>query len=121
MVASNIPAATDPDNPQPVSTTGSQPSDTQTNPAQPDPFVLAVRIAEQSVVGGQVATTADEWLELATQWQRASELMNSVPAEDDRYAIAQDRTTVYLQNSVDSRKQAELARQRQDEQPAQPL
>ncbi|MEB3233671.1 MAG: hypothetical protein VKJ64_21865 [Leptolyngbyaceae bacterium] len=88
---------------------------------QPDPFVQAVRIAEQSVAAGQSATTVDEWMELAAQWQRASELMNSVPADDGRYATAQNRTTLYLQNSVDSRRQAELVRQKQDEQSAQPL
>ena len=75
-----------------------------------DPFAQAVRLAEQSVEDGKSATTVSEWMELAARWQRASELMESVPPEDERYAIAQDRTTVYLQNSVDSRKQAELVR-----------
>ncbi|NEQ99851.1 MAG: hypothetical protein F6K30_24655 [Cyanothece sp. SIO2G6] len=93
---------------QPTSSPEPQPSGSQNN-VPPDPFVQAVRIAEQSVIAGQTASTSDEWIELAAQWQRAAELMDSVPADDTRYATAQNRTTMYLQNSVDSRRQAELA------------
>lgn len=77
----------------------------------PDPFAQAVRLAEQSVEDGKLAQTPDEWMDLATRWQRASDLMGEIPADDERYAIAQDRTTVYKQNSLDSLKQADLAQQ----------
>ena len=77
----------------------------------PDAFAQAVRLAEQAVKDGKSAQTPDEWLDLATRWQRASDLMGLISAEDERYAIAQDRTAVYKQNSLDSLKQAELARQ----------
>lgn len=77
----------------------------------PDPFAQAVRLAEQSVEDGKVAQTPDEWMDLATRWQRASDLMGAIPADDERYAIAQDRTTLYKQNSLDSLKQADLAQQ----------
>ncbi|MEM9217919.1 MAG: hypothetical protein AAGD25_26710 [Cyanobacteria bacterium P01_F01_bin.150] len=79
--------------------------------ATPDSFKQAVRLAEQSVEDGKLAQTPDEWMELATRWQRASDLMGSISVDDDRYAIAQDRTAVYRQNSLDSLKQAELAQQ----------
>lgn len=68
-------------------------------PAQPDPFVQAVRIAEQAAQDGQTAQSAADWLDLATRWQRASELMSQVPPEDERYTTAQDRIGVYRANS----------------------
>ncbi|NET09172.1 MAG: hypothetical protein F6K09_09625 [Merismopedia sp. SIO2A8] len=93
----------------------------QESESDPDPFVQAVRLAEEAVQDGKTATTVDEWMTLATRWQRASGLMNSVPSDDERYATAQNRTTVYLQNSVDARKRADLARQEQDEAASQSL
>lgn len=80
-------------------------------PDAPDPFAQAVRLAEQSVEDGKSAATVDEWMDLAARWQRASDLMGDVTTEDERYAIAQDRTALYKQNSLDSLKQAELAKQ----------
>lgn len=69
-------------------------------PAQPqDPFVQAVRIAERAAMDGQNAETPADWLDLATRWQRASDLMEQVPSGDGRYSTAQDRITVYRQNS----------------------
>lgn len=69
-------------------------------PAGQDPFVLAVRIAQQSVEDGKLATTAADWLDLAVRWQRASDLMAEVPPEDERYAIAQDRVKSYAANKA---------------------
>jgi hypothetical protein len=65
----------------------------------PDPFVQAVRIAEQAVLDGQQASTAAEWLDLATRWQQAADLMAAVDPDDPRYVTAQDRTELYRQNS----------------------
>jgi len=78
--------------------------------SEPDPFVAAVRIAEQAAGDGQTATTPAEWLDLASRWQRASELMAQVPADDSRYATAQDRTQVYSQNSQAAQQKAEALR-----------
>jgi hypothetical protein len=63
-----------------------------------DPFVEAVRLAEQASRSGQTATTPDEWRSLASRWQAASDLMASVPSTDGRYATAQDRVNRYRQN-----------------------
>ncbi len=65
-----------------------------------DPFVLAVRIAQQAVEDGSSATTAAEWLDLAVRWQRASDLMAEVPPDDERYPIAQDRIATYANNKA---------------------
>ena len=67
--------------------------------ANPDPFVEAVRIAEQAASDGKAATTRSEWLALAARWQEASDLMAKVAAEDDRYKTAQDRVAAYRKNS----------------------
>jgi hypothetical protein len=92
------------------------PSQEATNPDQPptpevpadqDPFVLAVRIAQQSVEDGKSAETAAEWLDLAVRWQRASDLMSEVPPEDERYPIAQDRMATYAQNKTLALQEAE--------------
>ncbi|WOD41198.1 hypothetical protein [Nodosilinea sp. E11] len=76
-------------------------------PAGQDPFVLAVRIAQQSVEDGRDATTASQWLDLAVRWQRASDLMAEVPPEDERYAIAQDRVQAYATNRAMALEEAE--------------
>ncbi|MGF1517708.1 MAG: hypothetical protein ACFCVB_07890 [Nodosilinea sp.] len=76
-------------------------------PTGQDPFVLAVRIAQQSVEDGRDATTAAAWLDLAVRWQRASDLMAEVPPEDDRYAIAQDRVQAYAVNKTMALQEAE--------------
>jgi hypothetical protein len=72
----------------------------QANPtATDDPFAEAVRLAEATVAAGKTAQTSAEWLDLASQWQKASDLMSQIKPEDDRYAVAQDRVKLYRQNS----------------------
>ncbi|MGG6293298.1 hypothetical protein ACQ4M4_02650 [Leptolyngbya sp. AN02str] len=82
---------------------------TPTPPAatQPDPFVQAVRLAEQAALDGQTASTPAEWLEIASRWQRASDLMSQVPADDPRGPTAQDRTGAYAANSRAALQRAE--------------
>lgn len=86
-----------------IGSDGNTPSDPAPDPAPPagqDPFVLAVRIAQQSVEDGKSASTAAEWLDLAVRWQRAADLMAEVPPEDERYPVAQDRVQTYSANKA---------------------
>jgi hypothetical protein len=76
----------------------------------PDPFVQAVRIAEQTAQAGKAARSPADWLELATRWQRASDLMNQVATTDNRYQTARDRIGMYRQNSQSALQQAERLR-----------
>ncbi len=76
------------------------PTESPTIPPDQDPFVLAVRIAQQAVEDGKSATTAAEWLDLAVRWQRASDLMAEVTPTDDRYPVAQDRIATYASNKT---------------------
>jgi hypothetical protein len=76
-------------------------------PTGQDPFVLAVRIAQQSVEDGKSADTAADWLDLAVRWQRAADLMAEVPPEDERYPVAQDRVQTYAANKAMALAEAE--------------
>ncbi|MFE4107795.1 hypothetical protein [Almyronema epifaneia] len=78
-----------------------------TSAANTDPFVQAVRLAEEAAVDGQAAQTAAEWLDLASRWQRASDLMAEVTPADSRYPTAQDRVNTYRQNSEAALQQVE--------------
>ena len=64
-------------------------------PTSADPFADAVRLAEQTASDGKAAQSSADSLALAAKWQQASDLMSQVSAQDKRYSIAQDRTTVY--------------------------
>jgi hypothetical protein len=89
----------------------SQSSSTPAEPTTtPDPFVQAVRIAEKAAVDGQVAESSADWLDLASRWQRASDLMAEVSAEDHRFVTAQDRQALYKENSEAALREAEQLR-----------
>lgn len=75
-----------------------------------DPFVAAVRLAEQAVAAGTVAETPAQWLEIAATWQKASDYMGDVPANDDRYKLAQNRKALYRQSSEVALKEAQKRR-----------
>ncbi len=75
----------------------------------PDPFVKAVRIAERAAQASQKAQTRAEWLEIASQWQKASDLMAQVPQDDPRYQTASDRTERYSEYSSIAEQEAQKA------------
>lgn len=70
-----------------------------TNVNQNDPFVEAVRLANQANSGSNTATTYSEWLDLANRWQQASDLMKTVTPNHPRYTEAQERVLSYRYNS----------------------
>ena len=71
-----------------------------------DPFAAAVRIANQASANGKTARTSAEWLDLAARWQRASELMSTVPPNHSRYQEAQIRTKLYKKYSKAAEEQS---------------
>jgi predicted phage gp36 major capsid-like protein len=79
-----------------VSSTDTHHSDMVT---EQSPFLEAVVVAREAIAVGQSANTAQDWLQLADQWQRASELMSRVAEEDENYAIAQRCEELYRNNS----------------------
>ncbi len=94
-------------NPEPSPSPASVSPTPPTAASTEDPFAQAVRLAEEAVRGGKTAQSSAEWLELATRWQRASDLMAAVPADDSRYSTAQDRRVAYLQNSQTALQEAQ--------------
>ncbi|MGP1383849.1 MAG: hypothetical protein ACTS2F_09840 [Thainema sp.] len=74
-----------------------------------DPFALAVELAIQAAAEGSAAQTRSDWLDLATRWQRASDLMAQVPASHQRYDEAQQKVAEYAANSTLALQRAEQA------------
>lgn len=84
------------------------PSTASTSASAPvaDPFVQAVRLAEQAAAASQTVQTAAQWLDVAAKWERASDLMSAVKPDDSRYKTARDRMMLYRQNSEVAQKKA---------------
>ncbi len=72
-----------------------------------DPFVASVRLANQATTAGKTAITSTQWLELAANWQRASDLMSQVSPSHSRYQEARIRTKLYKKFSEAAQKAAE--------------
>ncbi|TFI54126.1 hypothetical protein BLD44_013830 [Mastigocladus laminosus UU774] len=83
---------------------------THKSPNSEDSFVIAVRIANQASDAGKIAKTSTQWLEIAADWQRASELMGNVPPSHNRYQEAQIRTKLYKKYSEAAQKEAEKSK-----------
>lgn len=75
-----------------------------------EPFVQAVRLAEQASTAGRNAQTSAQWLGLAAKWEQASDLMKAVKPNDPRYKTAQDRMRLYHNNSEAAQNQARQKR-----------
>jgi hypothetical protein len=103
----SAPEATPSSTPAPAKPSSAAPPLSTKASTQTDPFVMAVRLAEQASQEGLSAKSSAQWLELASRWQQASDLMSSVPAEDQRYKTAQDRVTAYQKNSESALQEAE--------------
>ncbi|MBD2247873.1 hypothetical protein H6G26_31205 [Nostoc sp. FACHB-888] len=74
------------------------------------PFAISVRIANQASASGKTATTSTQWLEIAAKWQRASDLMGTVPQNHSRYQEAKIRTQLYKKYSEAAQKEAEKSK-----------
>jgi hypothetical protein len=79
---------------------------TQTSTTNNDSFVQAVRLAEQASTVGKNIQTSAQWLDVASKWERAADLMAEVKPTDPRYKTAQNRIAVYRKNSEVAQKQA---------------
>lgn len=72
-----------------------------------DPFAVSVRLANLAFTSGKTATTSTQWLEIAAKWQRASDLMGTVPQNHSRYQEAKIRTQLYKKYSEAAQKEAD--------------
>lgn len=71
-----------------------------------DPFMEAIRVANQTTLAAKIAKTSAEWSQIAAQWQKASKLMSTVPANHRSYNLARDRIELYKKYSQIARKEA---------------
>ncbi|MDY7024469.1 MAG: hypothetical protein SWJ54_24485, partial [Cyanobacteriota bacterium] len=91
-----LPASNEETASTPVETSAPTPEEP---PSDNEKFTQAVRLAQEAVVAGKTAQTAEEWSEIAEKWEKAADLMESVSSEFDRYETAQDRVSSYRLNS----------------------
>lgn len=75
-----------------------------------DPFPISVRLANLASASGKIATTSTQWLEIAAKWQRASDLMGTVPQNHSRYQEAKIRTQLYKKYSEAAQKEADKSK-----------
>ncbi|MEH1842540.1 MAG: hypothetical protein V7L20_28365 [Nostoc sp.] len=75
-----------------------------------DQFATAVQIANQASASGKTATVSTQWLEIAAKWQRASDLMSTVPKKHSRYQEAKIRTQLYKKYSEAAQKEADKSK-----------
>ncbi|MEA5627592.1 hypothetical protein [Nostoc sp. UHCC 0251] len=75
-----------------------------------DPFAVSVRIANQASASGKTATSSTQWLEIAARWQRASDLMGTVPQTHSRYQEAKIRTQLYKKYSEAAQNEADKSK-----------
>lgn len=84
---------------------------TTTDTAEPlnpeESFKEAVRLAQSASDAGKVAQTREDWLAIAERWQKAADLMASIPPEYERYDVATDRAFAYQQNSYAAQGEAD--------------
>ncbi|NEP30987.1 MULTISPECIES: hypothetical protein [unclassified Moorena] len=88
-------------------------SGSSSNPDPPftrDPFTEAMRLAQEAAAAGESVETSAQWLDVAAKWERASNLMETVKPDDQRYQIARYRVILYRKNSEEAQKQARKKR-----------
>lgn len=107
---SDTPAASDTNPDANPNETGAANPDSAAVSQEQDPFAQAVELATQASADGMRAETPTDWLDLATRWQRASDLMAQVSADDQRYPLAQRKVKEYQANSDIALRQAEQLR-----------
>ncbi|MEM7726232.1 MAG: hypothetical protein AAF208_07640 [Cyanobacteria bacterium P01_A01_bin.45] len=72
-----------------------------------DYFKKAVRIANKTSLASKTVVTKQEWLQIAADWQKASDLMSNVEENDRQYDLAQNRVKLYQKYSEIARSKAD--------------
>ena len=90
-VESPTPAASPTPKPQPQASPSPEPkASTDSNT-----YAHAMDIATGAITIGKSAVSRDDWSLVASQWQRAINLLKSIPASDGNYATAQQKLPIY--------------------------
>ncbi|MGD1807371.1 hypothetical protein ACP6PL_18295 [Dapis sp. BLCC M126] len=83
---------------------------TETTAADSNPWYFAVKSAQSAAQKAKTATTKSEWNAVASDWEKAVDLMKKVPESNPNYQTAQTKVLEY-QNNLD------IAKQRADKAP----
>ncbi|NEP57318.1 MAG: aspartyl protease [Symploca sp. SIO2G7] len=71
-----------------------------------DTYAHAMDIATGAITIGKSAVSRDDWSLVANQWQRAINLLKSLPTSDGNYANAQQRLPIYQRFMAEAKTKA---------------
>ncbi|MEG3847941.1 hypothetical protein QT971_10880 [Microcoleus sp. herbarium19] len=77
--------------------------------AKPDSWREAVNQAQKAAISAQTAQSQNEWIAVASQWQRAVQLMRTVPSTSPNYQKAQQKAAEYQANLIVANRRAAAA------------
>ncbi|MBE9187498.1 hypothetical protein IQ270_23320, partial [Microcoleus sp. LEGE 07076] len=76
---------------------------------EPDSWREAVNKAQQAAILAQTAQSQNEWIAVASEWQKAVGLMKSVPSTSPNYSKAQQKAAEYQANLIVANRRAAAA------------
>lgn len=76
---------------------------------KPDPWREAVNNAQKAAILAQTAQSQNEWIAVASEWQKAVGLMKSVPSTSPNYSKAQQKAAEYQANLIVANRRAAAA------------
>ncbi|MEG3938702.1 MULTISPECIES: hypothetical protein [unclassified Microcoleus] len=76
---------------------------------KPDPWREGVNNAQKAAVLAQTAQSQNEWIAVASEWQKAVGLMRAVPSTSPNYQKAQQKATEYQANLIVANRRAAAA------------
>ncbi|CDM94056.1 MAG: hypothetical protein P5702_05930 [Limnospira sp. PMC 1291.21] len=104
---------TDPETPQTAEPTDPETPQTAEPAAPPtvptDPWRDGINAAMNAATLAQTAQSQAEWNAVASEWQKASELMSQVPQDSENYQAAQERVGQYAENQRIAQQRATTA------------
>ncbi|MEG3839828.1 hypothetical protein [Microcoleus sp. herbarium14] len=77
--------------------------------AKPDSWREAVNQAQKAAISAQTAQSQNEWIAVASEWQKAVGLMRSVPSTSPNYQKAQQKAAEYQANLIVANRRAAAA------------
>ena len=77
--------------------------------AKPDSWREAVNQAQKAAISAQTAQSQNEWIAVASEWQKAVGLMRAVPSTSPNYQKAQQKAAEYQANLIVANRRAAAA------------
>jgi len=76
---------------------------------KPDSWREAVNTAQKAAISAQTAQSQNEWIAVASEWQKAVKLMRAVPSTSPNYQKAQQKAAEYQANLIVANRRAAAA------------